>query len=99
MFRVKVHHHGKETLVAASDAELVGQTFREGKLKIAVVEAFYGTSEADEKTLLASLRACTVANLVGPRAVEVAIRHGFVDPACVLKIGGVPHAQVATLSP
>jgi len=31
---MKVYHQGKETLVAAADADLVGKTFREGKFKI-----------------------------------------------------------------
>ncbi len=34
--RMKVYHQGKETLVAAADADLVGKTFREGKFKIEV---------------------------------------------------------------
>jgi len=31
--RMKVYHQGKETLVAAADADLIGKTFREGKFK------------------------------------------------------------------
>jgi len=34
---------------------------------------------------------------VGKRTVETAIKHGFVDPACVLLIGDVPHAQMARM--
>ena len=37
------------------------------------------------------------ANLVGKKTIEVAIKHGFVDPACVLLIGEVPHAQMARM--
>lgn len=97
MFRLKVHRDGKETLIAAADADIVGQTFRGNGLKITVHEAFYSDLEVDERRLVDELRGCTVANLVGEGVVEVAIRHGFVDPDNVLRIGGVPHAQLATL--
>jgi len=28
---------------------------------------------------------------------DIAVKHGFVDRACVLTIGGVPHAQIARM--
>ncbi len=96
-FRVKVHKQGREILVAAADSETIGRTFKAGKLRITVVERFYGTEEADERALVAQLAACTIANLVGPTVVGIAVRHGFVDPANVLDIGGVPHAQLAVM--
>ncbi|HIJ17304.1 MAG TPA: DUF424 family protein, partial [Thermoplasmata archaeon] len=36
----------------------------------------------------------TVANLSGKRTVDIAVENGFVDRACVITIGGVPHAQM-----
>ena len=35
--------------------------------------------------------------LVGKKTLEIAVRKGFVDPSCVLLIGGVPHAQMARM--
>lgn len=99
-FRLKVYRQGKEVLVAAADPEVVGRTFRDGKLKLEVKEAFYGTvdAEADERQVVQELRACTIANLVGERTVFLAVKHGFVDPANVLFIGGVMHAQIAVMA-
>jgi hypothetical protein len=47
--------------------------------------------------LVNRLQMATIANLVGKRTLEVATRHGFVDPGCVLTIGGIPHAQMTRM--
>lgn len=97
MIRIKVYNHAGETLVAACDADILGKTFRGRGLKITVSEGFYNGESADEQVLVNRLQLATVANLVGKRTLEIAIRHGFVDPDCVLDIGGVPHAQMARM--
>lgn len=94
---VKVYKQGRETLVAAADATLLGRHLKEGRMALLVSEAFYGVERADEATLVAQLRICTIANLVGDRVVSIAVKYGFVDPRSVLVIEGVPHAQMATL--
>jgi len=97
MICVKVYRQGRETLVAACDAEIIGKTFRSKELKITVSEGFYKGDSGDEDLLVNRLEMATVANLVGKKTIEVAIKHGFVDPACVLMIGEVPHAQMARM--
>jgi hypothetical protein len=47
--------------------------------------------------LVNRLEMATIANLVGERTIEIAVRRGFVDPGCVIDIGGVPHAQMARM--
>jgi len=94
---VKVHTSGKEVLVAACDEDLLGQTYRSDKLKIHVSRDFYGGQVCDEAVLVSRLNMATIANLVGKRTVEVAVKHGFVDADCVLVIDGVPHAQMARM--
>lgn len=97
MISVKVYRQGRETLVAACDAEIIGKTFRSKDLKITVSEGFYKGDSGDEEMLVNRLEMATVANLVGRKTIEVAVKHGFVDPACVLMIGEVPHAQMARM--
>jgi hypothetical protein len=92
-FAVKAYQQGVQRLVAACDAELLGSTYREGKFKLDVPASFYDGLRVDEENLGAYLRSATVANLVGPRTVEAAIRLGLVDAGNVLRIDGVPHAQ------
>ena len=96
-FSVKIHKSGRELLVAACDSDVIGQTFKEGNLRIHVSEEFYGGDLMEEDTLLNRLEMATVANLVGEEVVALAVRHGFVDPDCVLVIDGVPHAQMARM--
>ncbi|MFA5860215.1 MAG: DUF424 family protein [Candidatus Thermoplasmatota archaeon] len=95
-FRMRVHRQGREVLVAVSDAALVGKEFKEGKMRLLILEDFYGTDGADAKDVLLQLSGCTIANLVGVDIVTLAIQHGFVHPDNVLDIQGVPHAQMCT---
>ena len=94
---VRVHRSGRELLVAACDSELLGRTFREGKLRLHVHAEFYEGDRVEEDILVNRLEMATVANLVGKRVVAIAIRHGMVNPDCVLVIDGVPHAQMARM--
>jgi hypothetical protein len=97
MICLKVYSRGGETLVAACDADIVGKTFRGKGLKITVSEGFYKGEDADEEMLVNRLQLATIANLVGRKTLEIAVRHGFVDADCVMDIGGVPHAQMARM--
>jgi len=97
MISVKVYRQGRETIVAACDVEIIGKTFRSKGLKITVSEGFYKGDSGSEEMLVNRLEMATVANLVGKKTVDAAIRHGFVDPASVLIIGEVPHAQMTRM--
>ncbi|TMA00580.1 MAG: DUF424 family protein [Methanobacteriota archaeon] len=90
--RMKVYHQGKETLVAAADADLLGKTFREGKFKIEVGK-FYEGEVVSEEIFLTELRLATIGNFVGTETIDAAMRAGFVSDEGILWIDGVPHAQ------
>jgi hypothetical protein len=97
MISVKTYRRGSETLVAACDLDIIGRTFRSKGMKIEVSEGFYKGESADEDLLVNRLEMATIANLVGKRTIEIAVRRGFVDSGCVIEIGGVPHAQMARM--
>jgi len=97
MICVKVHAQGREVLVAACDSEIVGKTYKSKGLRLHVSESFYKGETGDDDLLVNRLEMATIANLAGKRTLEVAIRRGFVNPQCVLEIGGVPHAQMARM--
>ncbi len=86
-----------ETLLAAADAKLLNTELREKNLHLSVKEEFYGNVKVSEDTFVASLRLCTIANLVGDLVVGIAIKEGFVDKNNVIKIDGIPHAQYAKM--
>src|SRR2546425_8165533 len=75
--RMKVYHQGKETLVAAADADLIGKTFREGKFKIEVGK-FYEGDVVTEERLASELRLATIGNFVGKETIDAAKEAGFV---------------------
>jgi hypothetical protein len=99
MICVKIHTQGRELLIAACDQDIIGKTFRskDKGLRLEVLESFYRGDTGDEEMLVSRLEMATIANLVGERTVAIAVKHGFVDPECVLTIGGVPHAQMARM--
>lgn len=92
-FAVKAYQQGVQRLVAACDADLLGTTYSEGKFRLDVAPGFYDGLRVGESDLGAYLRSATMANLVGSRTVEAAVRLGLVDPQNVLRVAGVPHAQ------
>jgi hypothetical protein len=84
----------KGLLVSVCDADVMGETFENGKVSLTVDEDFYDGETADEEAVVQSLSRCSVANLVGTRAVGLAIDHGFVDEENVLDFEGTRHAQL-----
>jgi len=97
MIYIKVYRVQGEVLLAACDEELLGKAFREGELKLEVKERFYKGELVEEDRLKELLGEATIANLTGERCVSKAIELGYVNPDRVLRIQGVPHAQMAKL--
>ncbi len=58
------------------------------------VTSFYDGAFASEEELVVNLRAATCANLVGKRTIKVAVSAGIINKDGVIRIGGVPHAQL-----
>ncbi len=84
-------------LVAVCDRVLLGKTFRQGKLKLEVVPSFYqGVPSTIEETMQA-LESASIGNLVGNTVVTAAIEKGLVDPDAVIRIDGIPHAQIVKM--
>ena len=81
-------------LVAVCDPEVLGETFEEGEVTLTVTEEFYGGETVEESAVVDSLARATVANIVGTRAVELAIEEGFIEEANVLEVGSTRHAQL-----
>ncbi len=91
---MRIYKSGEDLLIGACDEELLGKIFKEGKFRLHVKKSFYKGILVDEEAFLAYLKEATIANLVGKRTVDCAIKKGFIDPNGVLFIKGVPHAQM-----
>lgn len=85
-------------LVSVCDADILGETFEDGDVSITVTEEFYSGDRRDPDDVVAALRRAAVANIVGERAVSVAIDAGVVHEGNVLEIGRTRHAQVLNLA-
>jgi len=94
---LRVYKDPKHTLVAACDSNLLGETFREGKLKLEVKHDFYGGVRVAIVDALAAIDSADIANLVGESIVQAAVERRLVDPSAVLNIGGVPHVQIVRM--
>ena len=83
----------KGTMVACCDKDLMGKTFREGRLRLSLETKFYGNLLSELAEALVILETADILNLVGTEIVNAAIERGLVHPDAVISIGGVPHVQ------
>jgi len=84
----------KGRLVSVCDADVLGEQFEAGDVSLTVDAEFYDGESVGEDRVVESLARCSVANIVGTRAVGLAIEHGFVDEENVLDFEGTRHAQL-----
>jgi hypothetical protein len=83
----------KGLLVSVCDEDVLGETFEHGPASLTVTDDFYGGETVPDDEAIDSLARASVANIVGSRAVSLAIEHGFVDEGNVLDLGETHHAQ------
>ena len=97
MISIKVYKKGNDLLIGACDEELLGKTFEEGKFHLEVKKEFYDGERVTKEAFKKILDSATIANLVGEATIKAAIEIGLVDPGCVIKIKGIPHAQMVRM--
>jgi uncharacterized protein len=94
---VKVIKSYRDT-VAICDSELVGKKFEEGKFQLDVKESFYKGEELSEDQvsiiLTRMMREDATFNIVGKKAVALALRHGIILKEGIKEIQGIPFAMV-----
>jgi len=88
---------GRNLLLAICDCDVLGRTLREGKIVFHVKEEFYNGGKVSVEEAVAMIENSTIVNLVGINCVEKAIVKGYIHPEAVLRIEGVPHAQIVKL--
>ncbi len=81
-------------MVACCDEELMGKTFREGRLRLSLDAGFYGDTLFGLAEALVLIDKADILNLVGKTVIDAAIDKGIVHPEAVIVISGIPHAQV-----
>lgn len=94
---LRTTRHGKDTLVAACDAEILGKTLEGGRVPFTVSERFYGGTLASLEEAIEAMRKATICNIVGRRIVEAAIQSRMIHEEAVIYFGDIPHAQIVIL--
>lgn len=94
---MNVRKWGRCVLLATCDAELLGKILREGKIVFEVREEFYKGSRVSVEEAIDLMKQSTIVNMIGQNIVEKAIERGLVHPEAVLRISGVPHAQIVKM--
>ena len=93
---MKVHEHTRGKIVAACDKALIGKVLHEGDtvLDLKGYASFYRGEPAEEADLLKAMRDASSVNLVGEKAVSIALEQGILGQNDVKYINGVPHIQI-----
>jgi hypothetical protein len=93
---MKKYERGKEKVVALCDKELIGKVLREGGLVLDLerYSAFYVGEITSEKAAAEALETATSVNLVGKKAVGLAIKRKLAEKGSERIIEGVPHLQI-----
>ena len=92
---VNLGRWGECVLLAICDADLLGKILKQGKISFHIREEFYKGSLVSLEEALDLIQQSTIVNMVGRGIVGTAVKKGLVHPEAVLKIDGVPHAQIA----
>jgi len=88
---------GRNVLLCMCDVEILGKTFREGKIVFRVNEDFYKGERVTVEEAVSLIETSTIVNMVGKNIVEKAVERGHIHPEAVLNIEGIPHAQIVKL--
>ncbi len=96
-FAYKIFRSAGDTLLAVSDHSLLGKKFEEDELSLEVNEGFYHENSCDEKGIVDVIKDATIVNAVGEGIVSLMVREKIIDESNVLRIGGVPHAQIVVI--
>ena len=94
---VNVRKQGKHVVLATCDCELLGRILRDGKIVFEVREEFYKGVKVTIEEAIELCKQSTIVNMVGQCIVDKAVKAGLIHPEAILKISGVPHAQIVKI--
>ena len=97
MFSYKVYKSNEDVMLAISDTYLIGKRFEENDMQLKVPEDFYSGSTCDRNEAVKLIKDATIINAVGNNIISLMIEKNLIEKDRVLKIGGVPHAQIVSV--
>lgn len=81
-------------MVNVCDADLIGKTLVEGKLKMHISKDFFGGDLVGEEEALEMIRESPMISLAGRRSVNIALSNRLGSPNAVREIQGVPFLMI-----
>ncbi len=94
---VNVRKQGDQRVLATCDCDICGKTLRDGRIVFVVREDFYKGMKVTIEEAIELCRQSTIVNMVGTCIVRHAVKAGLVHPDAILKINGIPHAQIVKI--
>jgi len=92
MFWCKTFRIKHNIVLAVCDEELLGKKIRKDP-EFIVKKTFYQGELTDEEKILKLLKKCNMANLIGGKITNIAIKNNFITGENIILIEGVPHAH------
>ena len=96
-FAYKIFNQGSNTLLAISDAGIIGKTIGTKEIELTVSKEFYSEKSCDEKDIPRLVSSATIVNAIGKEIISLLLKNGFINDKNILYVGEVPHAQIITI--
>lgn len=92
---IKIHKSYRD-VIAICDSNILGQKFEQGKMQLDLTGEFFNGEDKPESEILKiiedAVREDATFNIVGKKAVQLALKAGIIDKKGIKKIQGVPVA-------
>lgn len=80
-------------ILAVCDSDLLGKKFEEGDRQLDLTSQFYKGAEMTEEEVLRMLPKVCSMDIVGKKSIAFAEKYSLIDPARIMYIKKIPHAQ------
>ncbi|MFX1295774.1 MAG: DUF424 domain-containing protein [Promethearchaeota archaeon] len=91
---MRIRNMQDELMISVCDRACLGKVYREGKFILRVSPKFYGNKLVTLEKAINELKKATIANLVGEKIIDECIKSGLIHEKGVIRIDGIPHAQI-----
>ncbi len=94
---IKIHKtEGNKMLLTVCDSELIDKKFEEGEKQLDLTSDFYKGDERSDQEVCDLMRNAYIINLVGEKAVALALKEELIDEAHIKKIDNISYAQISS---
>jgi len=90
----KKHVIKDKIVIAVCDEDLVGKKFSEDDYTLDISNRFYKGEKKSEEQIKKILKRSSNINIVGEKIIKLAVGWKIIKKENIIKIGGIPHAQI-----